>query len=128
MAALSDYAENKLLDHLLGTTSFTMPAQVYLALFTTATTDAGGGTEVSGGAYARQAVDFDAASGGATDLTADATFPQATANWGTITHVALFDAASGGNMLMHGALTASKQIDSGDTFRVPAADLDVSLA
>jgi hypothetical protein len=76
MAALSDYAENKLLDHVLGTASFTMPTQCYLALYTTATDDAAGGTEVTNAnAYVRQAVDFDAASGGATDLTADLTFP-----------------------------------------------------
>ena len=127
MANLSDYSENKLLDHLLGTASFTMPSQVYLGLYTSATTDAGGGTEVTGGAYARLPVDFDAAAGGATDLTADATFTQASANWGTITHIALLDAVTGGNMLMHGPLVTSKQIDSGDTFRMPAADLDASL-
>jgi hypothetical protein len=128
MAALSNYAENKLLDHLLGTVAFTMPTQVHLALYTSDPTDADSGTEVSGGSYARQAVDFDAASGGATDLTADVTFPQASANWGTITHVGLRDAATGGNLLMHGALAASKVIDSGDTFRIAAADLDVALA
>ena len=127
MANLSDYSENKLLDHVLSTTAYTMPTQVYVALYTTATDDASAGTEVTGGAYARQAVDFAAASGGAANPTADVVFPEATANWGTVTHVGLMDASSAGNRLFHGALTASKQIDSGDTFRIPLADLDVAL-
>ena len=130
MAALSDYAENKLLDHLLSTTAFTMPTQVYVALYTTATDDAAGGTEVTNAnAYARTAVDFDAAAGGTTDLTVDCTFPVATGAWGTVTHIALTDSAThgAGNRLMHGALSVSKQIDAGDTFRILAADLDVSL-
>ncbi len=127
MAGLTDYAENKLLDHVLGTTSYTFPSQAYLGLFTAAPSDSGGGTEVTGGSYARVAIDFDAASGGATDLTADCTFTQASANWGTITHVAIFDASTSGNMLMWGALASSKVIDSGDTFKILAADLDVTL-
>ena len=127
MANISDYAENKLLDHLLGTAAFTMPAQVYLALFTTPSSDAAPGTEPSGGAYARVAVDFSPSSGGAANPTADVVFAEATTNWGTITHGGLMDAASGGNMLMHGALAATKQIDVGDTFRIPLADLDTAL-
>jgi hypothetical protein len=130
MSNLSDYAENKLLDHLLGTAAFTMPSQVYLALYTTTTDDASGGTEVANaGAYARQPVDFAAASGGAANPTADVAFPEATAAWGLVTHVALTDSPThaGGNRLMHGPLTAQKQIDSGDTFRIPLVDLDVAL-
>lgn len=128
MANLSDYAENKLLDHLLGTTAYTMPTQVYVALYTTATDDASGGTEVTGGAYARVAVDFAAAVAGAANPTADVLFPEASANWGLVTHCGLMDAPTGGNRLMHGALVASKQIDLGDTFRIPLADLDTALA
>ena len=130
MANLSDYAENKLLDHLLGTTSFTMPTQLYVALYTTATDDASGGTEVpNAGAYARTLVDFSASVAGAANPTADVVFPEATTNWGTVTHIALVDSATygAGNRLMHGPLTASKLIDIGDTFRIPLADLDVAL-
>jgi hypothetical protein len=130
MTALADYAENKLLDHLLGTTSFTMPTQVYVALYTSATDDGSGGSEVANtGAYARQPVDFAAASGGAANPTADVVFPEASTNWGTVTHVALVDSATygGGNRLMHGPLTISKLIDIGDTFRIPIADLDTAL-
>lgn len=128
MAALSDYLENELLDHALGTGAFTAPAGVYVALFTSDPTDAGTGTEVSGGSYARQSVAFAAASAGATSNSATVTFPTATANWGTVTHVGLFDAASAGNLLMHGALSASKTINNGDVFEILAGDLDVSLS
>jgi len=127
MAEFSDYLENKIIDHMLRNQAYTPPATVYLALFTTATSDAGGGTEVSGGAYARQAVSLSAASGGASENSADITFPTATADWGTVTHVALMDALSGGNMLMHTPLDASKTVNNGDTFKISAGDLDVNV-
>lgn len=130
MANLSDYAENKLLDHLLGTAAYTMPSQVYAALYTSATDDSSAGTEVANaGAYARVAVDFSPASGGAANPTADVAYPEATANWGNVTHIALTDSGTygGGNRLMHGPLVAPKQIDTGDTFRIPLADLDTAL-
>jgi len=127
MAEFSDYLENKIIDHMLRNQAYTPPATIYLALFTTATDDAGGGTEVSGGAYARQAVSLSAASGGASENTADITFPTATADWGTVTHVALMDALSGGNMLLHSPLDASKTVNNGDTFKITAGDLDVAV-
>lgn len=128
MAALSDYAENKLLDHLLGKASFTMPTTVYVALYTAAPSDAGGGSQVSGGSYARQAITVNSSSGGATNPNADVVFPTASASWGTITHVGIFDASSGGNLLMHGAATTPKTISAGDQLVVPAADLDFTLS
>ena len=128
MAEFSDFLENKIIDHMLRNQAYTPPSTVYVALFTTATTDAGGGTEVSGGAYARQSITLTAASGGASENSADITFPQATADWGTITHVALMDALTGGNMLMHTALDASKTVNNGDTFKINAGDLDVTVA
>lgn len=129
---LSDYLENALLNHSTGKSALTMPS-VYLALFTTATTDAGGGTEVStsGSAYARQNIpagSWASASGGSTSTSADVNFPTATASWGTITHVALFDAATAGNMLWHGPLSASKAIGSGDVFRMASGQLTLTLA
>ena len=127
MAEFSNYFEDKIIDHMLRNQSYTPPSTVYLALFITPTTDAGGGTEVSGGSYARQAVTLSAASGGASENSADITFPQATADWGTITHVALMDALTGGNMLMHTALDASKTVNNGDTFKINAGDLDVTV-
>ena len=97
----------------------------YVALFTTATTDAGGGTEVTGGGYARQLVGLSAASGagGLTSNAADIVFPTATADWGTVTHVAIMDAATAGNMIMHSPLDASKTIAAGDTFKINATEL-----
>lgn len=134
MAALSDYLENALLNHIFRNTDFTRPANIYVALFTAAPNDAGGGTEVSGGSYARQAIvtgassGWDASSGGATANTAVLNFPTATANWGTITHIGLFDAATSGNLLFHGALTQSETINSGNLFRFNAGEIDVALA
>lgn len=128
MAAKSDYLENKVLDHVLGTASLTSPSAVYVALYTSSPSDSGGGIEVSGGSYARQAVAFDAASGGATNPAADVEFPVATASWGTINAVAILDAATNGNFLYHGSLTSSKAIDTDDQFVFRAADLDVTEA
>ena len=123
LAELTDYAECKILNTLRSEawTAF----NAYVALFTTATTDAGGGTEVSGGGYARQPVGLSAASGagGSTSNAADITFPTATADWGTVTHVAIMDAATGGNMIMHSPLDASKTIAVGDTFKINATEL-----
>jgi len=127
MAEFTDFMENKIIDHLLRNQAYTPPSTVYVALFTSATDDSGGGTEVSGGSYARQAVTLSAASGGASENSADITFPQATADWGTITHLTLMDAESGGNMLMHTQLDASKTINNGDTFKISSGDLDITV-
>jgi hypothetical protein len=129
MAEFSTYLENKIIDHILRNQSFTPPATVYVALFT-ADNGLEGGTitgEVSGGSYARQSVTLSAASDGESSNTADITFPTATADWGTVTHVALMDAASAGNVLMHSALDASKTVNNGDTFKINAGDLDITV-
>lgn len=126
--SFSDYAELKILDHALGTTSWTMPTQLYVSLHTTANTDAAAGTEVSGNAYARQAVDFSVAAAGATSNNADVTFPTATGSWGTITHLGLYDAASGGNYIGWSDLAASKAVASGDVLQFLAGEIDVTLA
>lgn len=127
MGALTDYLENKLLDHTLRNVSYTPPATVYVGLFTAAPGEAGGGTEVSGGSYARQVASFSAAADGQTSNSADITFPIATADWGTITHIALFDADTGGNMLYYGALSVSKTIQTGDQFIIKVGNLTISL-
>lgn len=126
MSQATNYLELKVLDHVLGTASYTMPT-VYLGLFTAAPSDTGGGTEVSGNAYARQAAPFAAASGGSAGNSGTITFPTATGSWGTITHWALFDAASAGNMLVYGALTTARTIAATDTLIVNAGALVVSL-
>lgn len=135
MTAASDYLENKVLDHVLTSTSYTAPSTRYLALFTngsgSAATNLEAGTltdEVSGGSYARKAVTFAAASGGTSATNATVTFDAATASWGTITHVAVMDASTAGHVLFWGAVTTSKTIDSGDTFQVTSGNLTISLA
>lgn len=121
--ALTTYLANKLIDHVCGTAAYTMPTQVYLGLFTTATTDAGGGTEVTGGSYARQAVDFDAAVAKHADATADVTFTNMPAV--TVTHGALFDASTGGNMLIHNPFTSSFTVAAGNSLTIPSSEVDV---
>lgn len=121
----TDYAENKVIDHLNGKTSFTMPS-VWVALFTAAPSDAGGGTEVTGGSYARKSTagaDWNAASAGSASNANAITFVTATGSWGTATHFATFDASTAGNMLRWGALTTSKTIGSGDTASFAAGAL-----
>ena len=127
MAEFTDYLENKIIDHMLRNQAYTPAGTVYVALFTSATTDAGGGTEVSGGAYARQDVGLSAASAGASSNAGTITFPTATAGWGTVTHIALMDALTLGSMLMHSTLDASKVVNNGDTFKINAGDLDITV-
>lgn len=129
MAGMSDYLEKKVLEHVLKNTAYTSPTTVYLALFTSDPTDAATGTEVSGGAYARQAVTFGLATlgTGAIATTSDITYPVATANWGTISHIGIYDALTAGNLLFSGALTTSKTITTSDQFKVVAGDLTITL-
>jgi hypothetical protein len=98
-----------------------------VALYTTDPTDADTGTEVSGNGYARQSVTFSAPSNGATSNSSAVEFPQATGSWGTVAYIGLRDASSGGNLLYHTALDASKTIATGDVFRISAGSLTVTL-
>jgi hypothetical protein len=125
MAGKSDYLENKILDHTLRNTAYTSPTTVYVGLFTVAPTDAGGGTEVSGGAYARQSVAFDAASGGATANSALITFPTATAAWGTVVAFGIFDQLTGGNLLYWGTITSQAVADT-NTATIAAGAIDIT--
>ena len=134
MAAMSDYLEAQLLNLIFRTQTAWKPSAIYFALYTAAPSDSGGGTEVTGGSYARvQVTQADAnwnapGTGGLTDNVSAITFAAATANWGTVTHVGIFDASTSGNLLFHGALTSSKTVNSGDTFRFSAGDMDITLA
>jgi len=136
MAHFSDYYENKIIDKMLRNQAFTPPTNLYLALFTADTgLEANNPTaEVSGGAYARKIFTLTAASGGLSANVADITFDEATADWGTITHVAIVDHLSNSNwgtdvnVLMWGPLDASKVVNNGDTFKVPLGDLDIEVA
>ncbi len=127
--SFSDYLEDKLLDHAFKGAAFTQPANVYVALFTAAPTDAGGGTEVSGNGYTRKLHNtWNAASGGTKTNNGEILFDSASGgNWGTVTHAGLFDAATGGNLLAWGALAASKAINDGDQARIADGDLSITL-
>ena len=126
--SFSDYLEDKLLKHVFTNTAYTSPTTIYVGLFTVAPSDTGGGTEVSGGSYARKSASF-TVSGTSTLATNSASieFDAASASWGTIVAVALFDAVTTGNMLAWADLTASKTIDTGDVLRIPSGDLDITL-
>lgn len=145
MSAKSDYLENKLIDYLLRNQAFTQLTNTYVALFTAAPSDSGGGTEVTGGSYARVTVACSLANwagtqsagstsassgtGGVTSNNNAITFPTPSANWGSITHFGIFDASTSGNLLYHGALTTPKTVNNGDpapTF--PAGTLQITEA
>jgi len=143
-AQASDYLENKIIDHLFRTATFAKPAGLYIALFTSSPADAGGGTEVAGGSYARVNLapldtnwkatqggtsGASSGSGGQTANAVTITFASPTANWGTVTHFGIFDAASGGNLLIWDALTVPRIVNSGDAgpaFAIDALAISVS--
>ena len=127
--SFSNTFETHVLNYVFTTTSVTRPTAWYLALFTSNPADDASGTEVStsGTAYARQTAAF-TVSGDTASNSAAIEFPTATASFGTVSHVAVFDAATSGNLIAYAALTSSKAIDTGDVFRVPAGDLDITLA
>ena len=131
MAALSDAAEVLILNYLMTAESVTRPTAWYVALYTSAPSDAGGGTEVSGGSYARKTVNWAVASGtGGT--TSNTNVPSWTATggaFGTVTHIGIHSALSGsGNLLWHGAMTASKVVNDGDTLEFAAGNIDLTIA
>ena len=127
MAAASNYTENLALKFLLTNQTATRPTAWYVGLFTTNPTDAGSGTEVSGTSYARTAVSFSVTDDTATNSAA-VTFPAAGSNWGTVSHIGIYDALTSGNLLFHGSVTTAKQIDSGDTFTISTSNLSIVLA
>lgn len=130
MGSFSNYLENKLVDHVVGKTSFTMPT-AYIALSTADPLDTGAGlAEPVGNGYARKATvgaDWAAAANGATSNATALAFPQATGAWGTVTHFTIMDAATAGNMLAHGTLAVAKPITTGDTPSFAIGDLGITL-
>jgi hypothetical protein len=124
--SFTNFLETEILDHVFAGSAYSAPATKYLALYTAAPGETGGGTEVSGGAYARQSVAF-TTTGNTTSNSAAVEYPTATASFGTVTHVGVFDASTGGNLMAYAALSSSKAIATGDVFRVPTGDLDITL-
>lgn len=142
--AMTDYLENKLADHLFRTTTYAQPTILGIALYTAAPGETGGGTEVTGGAYARVAnnplnanwngthgttTGVSSGTGGLVNNAGIITFPAPSANWGVVTHFGIHDNTAAGNLLIYGALTTSKTINNGDpapTF--PATTLGITFA
>lgn len=144
MAAMSNYLENKLIDHIFRGVAYSVPTTLYIALYTATPSDSGGGTEVTGNNYARPSLAANttnwAATNGATLTTnpssgntgttsnnAVITFNTPSGSWGTVTHFGIFDALSGGNLLFWGALSASKLVQSGDAVSIPISNLQIQL-
>jgi len=128
MSAKSNYLEDAVLDHVLGTSALTSPT-VYISLYTSNPDEDDSGTEVSGSGYARISASFNAASSGtATGPTVAKEFTASGGAWGTVTHFGLHDASTLGNLLYYGALTASKTIADGDTLRFDADSISVTEA
>lgn len=125
--SFSNTFETHVLQYVFTTTSVTRPTAWYVGLFTADPTDTGSGaTEISGNAYARVSATF-TVSGNAATTSAAVEFAAATGSWGTISHIGIFDASTGGNLIAHSALTASKAIANGDVFRIPSGDIDITL-
>lgn len=124
--SLSNTYETTTLNWLFTTGAVTRPTTWFLALYTVAPTDSTAGTEVTGGSYARQSVTM-SVTGDTASNTATVEWPAATASWGTVVAAAIMDASTGGNIISYGALTTSKTVSSGDVFRFPAGDFDITL-
>jgi hypothetical protein len=128
MAEMSNFLENALINATLRNTSYTSPSAVYVSLHTADPTDAGTGAEVSGGSYAREEATFAAPSNGVSVTSAAVEFAQATGDWGTVTHIGIWDSATSGNLLYHTPLDSSKTIQTGDIFKISSGNLSVTLA
>jgi hypothetical protein len=124
---ISNYLANELLDHVFNA-AYAPPATVYLGLSTADPTDTGSGlAEPVGSGYARQPITFGAAASRRVTQGSAVTFPQATGAWGTVSHWALFDAVSGGNMLAHGALAQAKSVVANNTPSVPSGEVWIEV-
>ena len=125
--SFSNTFETHVLNYVFTTTSVTRPTAWYIGLFTANPTDTGtGATEISGSGYTRKAATF-TISGNAATTSGAIEFDAATGSWGTISHIGIFDASSSGNFIAHSSLSASKAIGTGDVFRIPAGDIDITL-
>ena len=127
--SFSDYAEGAVLDHVFNKTAYTQPT-LYVGVSTADPTDTNAGiAEPVGNAYARVATigaDWSRTAGEMSNGVAMA-FPEATGSWGSLTHFAVFDAATAGNMIFHGALTTAKAIAANETLRFPIGNLTFTL-
>tara|TARA_R110002167_G_scaffold43642_1_gene131751 strand:+ start:16252 stop:16671 length:420 start_codon:yes stop_codon:yes gene_type:complete len=138
MAGFSNYLEDKIINHVFGGTAYTAPSTCYVALYTSAPTESSASTanEVSGGGYARQSVGWTIQGSGTARALSNAalTFPAATSDWGSVTHAAVVDHVTAGNILSYETLTKTdystanpKTVNTGDIFQIDAGNLRVEL-
>ena len=133
MSEASDYVENQILDCYLNQSNITAPTAIYLGLHTASPADDASGTEVSGNGYARVAITtkFSAASGTGGSLSSNADITGFTAsggNWGTVSHVGIWDASTSGNLLFHTALDSSAAVNDGDSYQINSGNLTITVA
>lgn len=145
MSQMTDYLENKIVDHVFRATSYASPTGLHVSLHTANPTDTGSVGEVStaGTGYSRAPLapsvsnwastngataGASTGTGGATSNKGTITFPTPTATWGTVTHFAIWDAATGGNALLYGTLNVSKTINTGDTVSFAPDSVTVTFA
>lgn len=126
IAAMTNYLENKIAEHVLRNVAYTSPTTVYVALYTSDPGEDDSGAEASGGSYAREAATFGAAVNGVCANSGAVTFTTATAAWGTASHFQILDAVSGGNPLYHGQLENSVVVGIGDIVRYQIGDLEIT--
>lgn len=131
MGSKSNFLELEVLDHVLGGADYTRPATVYIALYTVTPSDTGGGTEVTGGSYARatvtnNATNWPAASAGSKSNGTEISFTAATADWGTVVAFGIFDASSGGNLLYWGDITPNRSVPNGATAKFSIAGIVIT--
>jgi hypothetical protein len=129
MAGFTDYTENLVLNWVFTSNAATRPTAWYVALYTVAPGETGGGTEVSGTSYARQTVAFSVTGTAPTTASNSAAveFPTAGGSWGTVVAAGIFTASTGGTLLAFANLTASKTIDTGDVLRFNTGALTITL-
>ena len=125
---MSNFLENELYDHVLRNAAYTSPSNIYVSLHTADPTDDASGAEVSGGSYARTAVTMGAPTNGSGTNSADVQFPQCTSDWGSVSHIAIWDASTSGNMLFHSPLDTTKNLTTGDVFKIASGSLTVTFA
>lgn len=128
MSEMSDYLETALINGVIRATTYTAPATVYLALFTSDPLDDGSGTEVSGGSYAREIIAFGAPTDGVSTNSGIVTFTKATASWGVVSHFGIYDAVTVGNLLLHSIADTSKTVNIDDTAEFAIGDVSVTFA
>jgi hypothetical protein len=129
MAGLTNFGEDLVLDFLFTTSTATRPTAWYISLYTVAPTESTGGTEVSGGSYARTSASFSVSGTAPTTASNSAAveFVEASASWGTVVAAGVMDASTGGNLIAYADLTVSKAVGTGDVLRFNTGEIDITL-